>query len=58
MQSYLTPSEVNLIDNIILIYGKESKERKMQIGNTNVIKILLKYKNTFLKGINNCNRFL
>ena len=42
----LSPSDVNLNDNIVLIYGKGAKERKMQIGNTNVINIL-----TVLAGI-------
>lgn len=53
----LSPSDVNLNDNIILIYGKGAKERKMQIGNANVIKILLEYKNTYLSEINKCNHF-
>lgn len=53
----LTPSDVNLNDNIILIYGKGSKERKIQIGNMNVIKILREYKTAFLYEINKCNRF-
>lgn len=53
----LTPSDVNLNDNIVLIYGKGAKERKMQIGNANVKKILLEYKNTYLPEINKCNHF-
>lgn len=54
----LTPSNVNLNDNIALIYGKGAKERKMQLGNANVKKILLEYKNTYLPEINKCNHFL
>ncbi|MEI2990787.1 MAG: tyrosine-type recombinase/integrase [Blautia faecicola] len=53
----LTPSDVNLDDNIVHINGKGSKERKMQIGNINVKKILLEYKNSFLYEISKCNRF-
>lgn len=53
----LTPSDVNFNDNIVLIYGKGSKERKMQIGNVNVIKILLEYKSAFICEINKYNHF-
>ena len=53
----LSPSDVNLDDNIVLIYGKGAKERKMQIGNTNVKKLLLEYKNIYLPEINKCNHF-
>ena len=53
----LSPSDVNLNDNMILIYGKGAKERKMQIGNASVKKILLEYKNTYLPEINKCNHF-
>ena len=48
----LSPSDVNLNDNIVLIYGKGAKERKMQIENTNVKKILLEYKNIYSSEIN------
>ncbi len=40
-------SDVNLLDKNILIYGKGAKERKIQIGNDDVLHILEKYKNTF-----------
>lgn len=53
----LTPYDINLNDNIVLIYGKGAKERKIQIGNANVVKILLEYKKTFLSEINRCNHF-
>ena len=53
----LTPSDVNFNDNIVLIHGKGSKERRMQIGNKNVKKILLEYKNVFLCEIRKCNHF-
>ena len=47
----LKTNDVNLDDRTILIYGKGSKERKLQIGNDNVIHILEKYKNDFLPEI-------
>ncbi|MDD2972514.1 MAG: tyrosine-type recombinase/integrase [Lachnospiraceae bacterium] len=53
----LTPYDVNLNDNIVLIYGKGAKERRIQIGNVNVVKILLEYKNSFSSEINKCNHF-
>ena len=53
----LSPSDVNLNDNIVLIYGKGAKERKMQIGNTNVVNILIEYKNIYSSEISKCNHF-
>ena len=53
----LSPSDVNLNDNSVLIYGKGAKERKMQIENTNVKKILLEYKNIYSSEINQSNHF-
>ncbi len=53
----LSTSDVNLNDNIVLIYGKGAKERIMQIGNANVKKILHEYKTTYLPEINKCNHF-
>ena len=35
--------DINLYDGTSLIYGKGSKERKLQIGNDDVIHILEKY---------------
>ncbi len=37
-------NDINLYDGTSLIYGKGSKERKLQIGNDDVIHILEKYK--------------
>lgn len=54
----LKSCDVNLNDNFVLIYGKGSKERKLQIGNDNVLKTLNEYKNTFSKEIENCGHFL
>lgn len=53
----LKMNDVNLDDRTILIYGKGSKERKLQIGNDNVINILEKYKNDFLPEIQKTNHF-
>lgn len=43
----LANSDVNLYDGSILIYGKGDKERRIQIGNDGVIRILDEYKNNF-----------
>lgn len=48
---------VNLYEKTILIYGKGSKERKIQIGNDDVIDILIEYKENFITEIQNCNYF-
>lgn len=50
-------SDVNLFDGTILIYGKGDKERRLQIGNHEVIYILNKYKANFQSEIQNCNYF-
>lgn len=39
----LSPVNVNLINRTVLIYGKGSKERIIQIGNEDVYQILCKY---------------
>lgn len=44
----LQVQDVDLYDHKFLIHGKGSKERIIQIGNDDVIKILFEYKNTFL----------
>lgn len=48
---------VNLYDRTILIYGKGSKERKVQIGNDDVVSILEKYKSDFQTEIQSCGHF-
>lgn len=53
----LEEHSVNLYDRNILIYGKGSKERKIQIGNDDVINILTEYKENFQAEIRNCNHF-
>lgn len=53
----LNAENVNLYDRTVLIYGKGSKERKVQIGNDDVANILEKYKNDFQAEILNCGHF-
>lgn len=48
---------VNLYEKTILIYGKGSKERKIQIGNDDVIHVLSEYKESFIAEIQQCNYF-
>lgn len=47
----LTPEDVNLYERTILIYGKGAKERKIQIGNEDVGKVLVKYREEFREEI-------
>ena len=53
----LSPDNINLYDGTILIYGKGSKERRIQIGNNEVLDILRKYKKNFTTEINSCHYF-
>lgn len=53
----LKDSDVNLYDGIVLIYGKGDKERRIQIGNEDVIYVLKEYKNNFCTEIQSCNHF-
>lgn len=48
---------VNLYDRTILIYGKGSKERKIQIGNEDVVRILTEYQDIFQKQMQECQHF-
>ena len=50
-------NDINLYDKTILIYGKGSKERKLQIGNDDVIHVLEEYKNDFLTEMQKCDYF-
>lgn len=50
-------NDVNLYDRSILIFGKGSKERKIQIGSDDVIHILEEYKSAFLTQMQSCNHF-
>lgn len=47
----LTPQQIDLVSNKILIWGKGSKERMIQIGNEDVKKILLEYYSVFKNDI-------
>lgn len=53
----LNTNDVNLQDGTILIYGKGSKERRLQLGNTDVIAALEKYNTEFSSEIASCHRF-
>lgn len=53
----LKADSVNLYDRTILIFGKGSKERRIQIGNEDVLHVLKEYKNIFSEQIKECNHF-
>lgn len=53
----LGTGDVNLYDGTVLIYGKGAKERRIQIGNSDVINILKSYKDEFLSDIQCCGHF-
>lgn len=53
----LKPNDINFYDKTILIYGKGAKERRLQIGNDDIIKILKKYKDVYYNEISNCQHF-
>ncbi len=50
-------SDVNLYDGTVLIYGKGAKERRIQIGNNDVINILETYRDEFLPEMQECGHF-
>lgn len=53
----LQASDVDLLDNTLLIFGKGSKERRIQIENTDVLDILTRYQNCFYDQIIESNYF-
>lgn len=53
----LKDCDVNLYDGTILIYGKGDKERRIQLGNADVIKILVEYRHSYFKEIQLCRHF-
>lgn len=53
----LRPEDINLIDGIILIHGKGAKERRIQIGNENVMAILRDYQSNYEAEISACHSF-
>jgi len=54
---FLKEADVCLLDRTILIYGKGSKERKIQIGSDAVAHTLEAYKNAFIAEIQSCGYF-
>lgn len=50
-------NDINLYDRTVLIYGKGAKERRIQIGNDDVINILEIYKKNFQDEIQQCMHF-
>lgn len=53
----LKPSDVNLYDRTILIYGKGSKERRIQIGNEDVAAVLEEYQEEYQEEIREWGAF-
>lgn len=53
----LKDKDVNLQDKNILIYGKGAKERRIQLGNDDVIRILTEYREVFAAQIQSCGYF-
>lgn len=53
----LKPSDIDLESNTVLIYGKGSKERILQLGNSEVISALAAYQSTFKADISACGYF-
>lgn len=53
----LRPTDVNLTDQSILIYGKGAKERRLQLGTSAVLTILMRYLDEFRKEILQCGHF-
>lgn len=53
----LKPSDIDLENKTLLIYGKGSKERLLQIGNPEVISALTLYQETFQEDIAYCGYF-
>lgn len=53
----LKEHDISLHDGTILIHGKGSKERILQIGTPEVLSILREYKQTFLSKIKQCGYF-
>ena len=53
----LQASDVNLYEHTVLIYGKDAKERMVQLGSDAVIRILIEYQAVFHKQICMCSHF-
>ena len=50
-------NDIDLRDRSILIYGKGAKQRRIQIGNDDVLQILHEYKNEFRIEMQTCKHF-
>lgn len=53
----LKEKDVNLYDGSILIFGKGSKERLIQIGNSDVLQLLIEYKKSSYQEIKTTDHF-
>lgn len=53
----LKPSDIDLENNTVLIYGKGAKERIIQLGNPEVLSTLILYQDTFKEDITYCGYF-
>lgn len=53
----LKQQDIDLYEKNILIYGKGAKERKIQIGNDDVVSILSEYQKVCTNDIQNCGYF-
>ena len=53
----LTPDSVDLLNHVVLIHGKGSKERIIQIENPMTLSALNNYYNRFYEAIKKCNSF-
>ncbi len=53
----LGANDIDFYDKTVLIYGKGSKERLLQIGNEDVIKVLQEYREEYQKEIQACGHF-
>lgn len=54
----LKPADIDFFDKSILIYGKGAKERKIQIGNEDVMSILREYQHEYADDMKSCGYFL
>lgn len=53
----LKPSDIDLQNHNILIYGKGARERMIQVENSEVISAMTLYQNTFIEDINICGYY-
>lgn len=53
----LTPADIDLYERTVLIFGKGSKERRIQLGNDDVVDVLIRYQREFHSEIKKCGYF-